>query len=104
MASLLLLLIPALAGLWGIYALRGTAGFFVAAGVPVVSALVAQYTPADRRARRFARLGAMSLLGLLFGPALNVVADGVGSWVSGGAASPALSARGARFSLLCSAE
>lgn len=30
-ASLLLMLVPALAGLWGIYALRGTTGFFVAA-------------------------------------------------------------------------
>ena len=92
-ASLLLLLVPALAGLWGIYALRGTTGFFVAAVVPVVSALVAQYTPTKQRARRFAWLSAMSLLGFLFGPALSAVADGVGSWVGEGAVSSALSVR-----------
>ena len=61
-ASQLLLLIPAMADVWGLYALRGTTGFFVAAVVPVVAALVAEHTPQDKRARRFAWLGAMSLL------------------------------------------
>jgi len=92
-ASLLFLLVPALASLWGIYVLRGMTGFFVAAVVPVVSALVAQYTPTDQRARRFAWLSAMSLLGFLFGPALSAVADGVGSWVGEGVASSALLVR-----------
>ena len=92
-ASLLLLLIPAMAGLWGIYALRGTTGFFVAAVVPVVAALVAEHTPERQRARRFAWLGAMSLLGFLFGPALSTVAHWVGPWVVDGAVSAALSAR-----------
>ncbi|VFT08937.1 LemA family protein [Pseudomonas aeruginosa] len=49
--------------------------FFVAAVVPVVPALVAQYTPESIRARRFAWLGAMSLLGFLFGPGLNAAAE-----------------------------
>ena len=96
-ASLLLLLVPAMAGLWGIYALRGTTGFFVAAVVPVVAALVAEHTPKAQRARRFAWMGAMSLLGFLFGPALSAVAQWVGPWVApwigDGAGSPALSAR-----------
>ncbi len=92
-ASLLLLLVPAFASLWGIYALRGMTGFFVAAVVPVVSALVAQYTPTEQRARRFAWLSAMSLLGFLFGPALSALADGVGSWAGEGAASSAFSVR-----------
>ena len=95
-ASLLLLLVPSMAGLWAIYALRGTTGFFVAAVVPVVSALVAEHTPEPQRARRFAWLGAMSLLGFLFGPALSVVAEWigrVGPWIADGAVSPALSAR-----------
>ena len=92
-ASLLLLLVPALASLWGIYALRGTTGFFVAAVVPIVSALVAEYTPTEQRARRFAWLSAMSLLGFLFGPALSAVADGVGSWAGEGAVPSALSVR-----------
>lgn len=92
-ASLLLVLVPGFDGLLALYVLRGTTGFFVAAVVPVVSALVAVHTPEGQRARRFAWLGAMSLLGFLFGPALIVVADWVGSWVSQGAVSSALSAR-----------
>ena len=88
-ASLLLLLVPGWVGLWGIYALRGATGFFVAAVVPVVAALVAEHTPEDQRARRFAWLGGMSLLGFLFGPALNAVADWVGSWAGAEAISPA---------------
>ena len=81
-ASLLLLLMPSMANLWGIYTLRGTTGFFVAAVVPVVAALVAEHTPAGQRARRFAGLGAMSLLGFLFGPALSAAASGVLPWVA----------------------
>lgn len=92
-ASLLLLLVPGLDGLWGIYVLRGATGFFVAAVIPVVSALVAEHTPEKQRARRFAWLGGTSLLGFLFGPALNALADGVGPWVGDGAVSATLSAR-----------
>ncbi|WOB10911.1 MFS transporter [Piscinibacter gummiphilus] len=72
--SLLPLLWPDWIGLAGIYASRGATGFFVAAVVPVVPALVAEHTPQDQRARRFAWLGAMSLLGFLFGPGLNAAA------------------------------
>ena len=74
-ASLLFLLRPDSIGVVGIYVLRGATGFFVAAVVPVVPALVAQYTPKALRAKRFAWLGAMSLLGFLFGPGLNAIAD-----------------------------
>lgn len=74
-ASLVPLLQPEWIGVSGIYALRGATGFFVAAVVPMVPALVAEYTPRSVRARRFAWLGAMSLLGFLFGPGLNAVAD-----------------------------
>lgn len=73
-ASLLPLLRPDWIGLAGIYGSRAATGFFVAAVVPVVPALVAEHTPADQRARRFAWLGAMSLLGFLFGPGLNAFA------------------------------
>lgn len=93
--SLLLLLIPALASLWGVYALRATTGFFVAAVVPVVAALVAEHTPEKQRARRFAWLGAMSLLGFLFGPTLSAVASGVGPWMADAAPSSALPAKAA---------
>lgn len=95
-ASSLMLLIPPMSGgsgVAGVYALRGATGFFVAAVVPVVAALVAEHTPQDKRARRFAWLGAMSLLGFLFGPALSAVANEVGPWVTDAAVSPALSAR-----------
>ncbi len=92
-ASLLLLLLPQMAGLWPIYALRGTTGFFVAAVVPVVAALVAEHTPKEKRAQRFAWLGAMSLLGFLFGPALGAVAHQIGSGLSGATASALLSAQ-----------
>lgn len=73
-ASLLPLLRPDWIGLAGIYALRGATGFCVAAVVPVVPALVAEHTPQGQRARRFAWLGAMSLLGFLFGPGLIAAA------------------------------
>ena len=92
-ASLLLLLVPALASLWGIYALRGTTGFFVAAVVPVVAALVAEHTSEQKRARRFAWLSAMSLLGFLFGPALSAVAQWIGPWAADAAVTPALTAQ-----------
>ncbi len=81
-ASLLLLLRPDWVGLAGIYALRGATGFFVAAVVPVVPALVAEYTPQAQRARRFAWLGAMSLLGFLFGPGLNAGAAQVSAMLA----------------------
>ena len=95
-ASSLLLMIPSMvggSGIAGLYALRGTTGFFVAAVVPVVAALVAEHTPQDKRARRFAWLGAMSLLGFLFGPALSAVANELGPWVTDAAVSSALLAR-----------
>ena len=74
-ASMLALLAPAVADVWRIYALRFATGFFVAAVIPVVSALVAGYTSEKQRARRFAWLSAVSLLGFLFGPGLSAVAD-----------------------------
>jgi MFS family permease len=92
-ASLLVMLVPEFDTLWGIYALRATNGFFVAAVVPVVSALVAEHTPESQRARRFAWLGAISLLGFLFGPALNIVARWVGPWLGEGTTSAAITAR-----------
>ena len=91
--SQLLLLVPGLENLWGLYGLRAATGFFVAAVVPVVSALVAEHTPENKRARRFAWLSAMSLLGFLFGPGLSEVADGVRSWAGAGALTAATSAR-----------
>lgn len=91
--SLLVMMIPRFETLWGIYALRAATGFFVAAVVPVVSALVAEHTPEFQRARRFAWLGAMSLLGFLFGPALNIVARLAGPWVEGGESSAELTAK-----------
>ena len=79
--SLLLLLVPALGSLSAIYVLRVAAGLCVAAVVPVVSALVAEHTPQALRARRFAWLSAASLVGFLFGPALNALADGLAGWL-----------------------
>ena len=90
-ASLLLLLPPSLGGLGEIYVLRAAAGLFVAAVVPVVPALVAAHTPKAIRARRFAWLGAASLLGFLSGPGLNAVADALAAVFSNGAASASLS-------------
>lgn len=92
-ASQLLLMVPALAGVWGIYLLRATAGFFVAAVVPVVAALVAEHTPVDRRARRFAWMSGMSLLGFLVGPALKGAADLLASLIGSTAGSAVVSAR-----------
>ena len=90
-ASQLLLLIPALAGVWGIYTLRAMAGFFVAAVVPVVAALVAEHTPADRR--RFAWMSGVSLLGFLVGPGLKGAADLLASLIGSMALTPVVSAR-----------
>ena len=84
-SSLLLLLVPGFTGLWGVYLLRGAAGLFVAAVVPVVAALVAEYTPEHQRARRFAWIGAMSLLGFLFGPGLSAIAAWLDSAIGSGA-------------------
>ena len=92
-ASLLLIVVPGLDGVWGIYTLRAATGFFVAAIVPVVLALVAQHTPEEKRARRFAWLGSMSLLGFLFGPGLSAVADWAGTWQGNGAVSVAVAAQ-----------
>jgi MFS family permease len=86
-ASLLLLLLPSMGGLWAIYGLRTAAGLFVAAVVPIVPALVAAHTPEALRARRFAWLGAASLLGFLFGPGLNALANAIASLIG---ESPAL--------------
>lgn len=86
--SLLALLVPAFGGLWAIYLLRGMTGFFVAAVVPVVSALIADHTPEERRARRFAWLGAMSLLGVLVGPGLIDSIHWLGSLIGQGAMRP----------------
>ena len=91
-ASQLLLLVPGLESLWGLYALRAATGLFVAAVVPVVSALVAEHTPQDKRARRFAWLSAMSLLGFLFGPGLNEVANAARSWAGAGAGTEVVTA------------
>ncbi|WP_296914085.1 MFS transporter [Polaromonas sp.] len=77
-ASMLLLLVPAMDSLSAIYALRAAAGLCVAAVVPVVSALVAEHTPQALRARRFAWLSAASLVGFFFGPALNALAERAG--------------------------
>ena len=93
-ASLILVLVPGFDTIYAIYALRAMTGFFVAAVIPVVSALVAEYTPEGKRARRFAWLGAMSLLGFLFGPGLNAMAGWSGTLVvDGGTVTAALSAR-----------
>ena len=92
-ASLLLLLLPSMGSLWAIYGLRTGAGLFVAAVVPVVPALVAAHTPAARRARRFAWLGAASLLGFLAGPGLNALASAIAALFADGPALPVLSTR-----------
>lgn len=90
--SLLLLLVPTLGSLSAIYVLRVAAGLCVAAVVPVVSALVAEHTPQALRARRFAWLSAASLIGFLFGPALNALADGLTGWLRSGGNQAPLSA------------
>ena len=46
-ASLILVLVPGFDTIYAIYALRAMTGFFVAAVIPVVSALVAEHTPEE---------------------------------------------------------
>lgn len=87
--SLLALLVPVWVGLEGLYILRGSTGFFVAAIVPLVSVIVAERTGEAQRARRFAWLGSMSLLGFLVGPAAIAAADGIGSSAGTGEMAPA---------------
>lgn len=79
-ASLLLLLSPVGSGIWGIYAMRGAAGFFVAAVIPIVPALVAARTPRTQRARRFAWLSGVSLAGFMVGPGVIALADALVRW------------------------
>ncbi len=79
-ASLLLLLSPVGSGIWSIYAVRGAAGFFVAAVIPIVPALVAARTPRTQRARRFAWLSGVSLAGFLVGPGLIALAGALLRW------------------------
>jgi MFS family permease len=85
-SMLLLLLAPSGGGLWFIYALRTAAGLCVAAVIPVVPAIVAEHTPEAKRARRFAWLGAASLVGFLFGPGLIALAEGLAGRFDAGAA------------------
>lgn len=73
--TLMTLLIPGGVGIGGLYLLRGSTGFFVAAIVPLVSVIAAERTVEAQRARRFAWLGSMSLLGFLVGPAAIAAAD-----------------------------
>jgi MFS family permease len=85
--SLLLLLAgPSWGSLWVIYALRTAAGLCVAAVIPVVPAIVAEHTPEAQRARRFAWLGAASLGGFLFGPALYSLGKALAGWLGAGGA------------------
>ena len=91
--SLLLLLPTSMRGMWVLFGLRVSTGVFVAAVVPVVPALVAAYTPPERRARRFAWLGAASLLGFLFGPALNALATVIATLLSKTDANAAVATR-----------
>lgn len=79
--SVIALLRPDFLGVTGVYIMRWTTGFFVAAVIPVVSAIVARYTPPTTRSRHFAWLGAMSLLGFLFGPAFNLFLERINPWI-----------------------
>ncbi len=87
-ASLVALLLPQTPGLWELYALRGSAGFFVAAIVPLVSVIVAEGSTEAQRARRFAWMSSMSLLGFLVGPATIAAAAGTASWFGAGVLAP----------------
>ncbi|MGJ7498572.1 MFS transporter [Variovorax sp. RT4R15] len=79
LVSLMALLVPGWVGIEGLYVLRGSTGFFVAAIVPLVSVIVAERTVEVERARRFAWLGSMSLLGFLVGPAAIAAAGWLAS-------------------------
>ena len=76
--SLIALLVPGWVGIESLYILRGSAGFFVAAIIPLVSVIVAERTALAQHARRFAWLCSMSLLGFLVGPA-SIAAAG---WIA----------------------
>lgn len=91
-ASLLLMLVPGFVSLTSIYTLRAATGFFVAAVIPVVSAVVAEHTPEEKRARRFAWLGGMTLLGFFIGPGLTEVVNWLGMLAGKDAFSPKLMA------------
>lgn len=87
--SLIALLVPGWVGIEILYILRGSAGFFVAAIVPLVSVIVADRTTEAQRARRFAWLGSMSLLGFLVGPAAIAAAGWIAALVGARALAPA---------------
>lgn len=87
--SLLALLVPGWVGIGGLYVLRGSAGFFVAAIVPLVSVIVAERTVEAQRARRFAWLGSVSLLGFLVGPAAIAATSWLASVAGAGELPPA---------------
>lgn len=87
--SLLALLVPGWVGIEGLYVLRGSTGFFVAAIVPLVSVIVAERTVEEQRGRRFAWLGSMSLLGFLVGPAAIAAASWLASAVGAREQAPA---------------
>ena len=93
LSLLLLLLLPSTGGMATLYGLRAAAGLFAASVLPLVPALVAAHTPKALRARRFAWLGAASLLGFLLGPGLYaagsmLAASGTGSAAAGPVAAP----------------
>ena len=89
----LLLLLPSTGGMATLYGLRAAAGLFAASVLPLVPALVAAHTPKALRARRFAWLGAASLLGFLLGPGLYAAGSMLASsGASGAAAGPAAAA------------
>jgi MFS family permease len=83
-ASLAALLLPGGVGIRELYVLRGCAGFFVAAIVPLVSVIVAEGSTQAQRARRFAWLSSMSLLGFLVGPVTIAAAAWTRSWFGAG--------------------
>lgn len=90
--SLLALLVPGWVGIQGLYVLRGSTGFFVAAIVPLVSVIVAERTVEEQRGRRFAWLGSMSLLGFLVGPAAIAAAGWLASSAGAREQAPAMMA------------
>lgn len=91
--SLMALLVPGWVGIGGLYVLRGSTGFFVATIVPLVSVIVAERTLEAQRARRFAWLGSMSLLGFLVGPAAIAAAGWLASSAGTRELAPALIAQ-----------
>lgn len=69
--------------LWLAYVTRVLTGVFVAAVLPVASAYVAEIADESERARRYATLGAATLLGYLAGPALSGAAYGAARAMGG---------------------